>query len=49
MNAVVAGLPSRMDFMDPVREGMIASLQAEVAPADKPVVVYIDNQVGCGQ
>ncbi|KAH8086295.1 hypothetical protein HD553DRAFT_341131 [Filobasidium floriforme] len=44
MNAVIAPMPARLDFMDPVRENVIAGLQAYIAPVDKPVVVYVDNQ-----
>jgi len=48
MNAVIAPIPVRLDFMDPVRESVIAGLQAYIAPVDKPVVVYFDNQVRVG-
>lgn len=49
MNAVIAPMPARLDFMDPVRENVIAGLQAYIAPVDKPVVVYVDNQVSASQ
>jgi hypothetical protein len=49
MNGLIASMTSRMDFMDPIREGMINSLRAEESPVDKPVVIYIDNQVSNGR
>jgi hypothetical protein len=49
MNAVIAFIPARLDFMDPIRENMIAGLQAYIAPVNKPVVVYIDKQVSVPQ
>jgi hypothetical protein len=49
MNAVIAPMPARLDFMDPVRESVIAGLQAYIAPVEKPVVVYVDNQVSVSQ
>lgn len=49
MNAVIAPMLARLDFMDPVRESVIAGLQAYIAPVEKPVVVYVDNQVSVSQ
>lgn len=49
MNAMMAPTPARLDFMDPIRESVIAGMHAYIAPVDKPVIVYIDNQVSQAQ
>jgi hypothetical protein len=45
MNAAIAFEPSRLDFLDPLRESVISVTRAEIEPVIKPVVVYLDGQV----
>lgn len=45
MNADIANVKVPLGFFRPIQDAMAVGVGAEIPEKDKPVVIYMDNQV----